>query len=215
MTAVSADEVDARLPAQRPRHLRRPRAPPWPGLPSEDSLECPEASRNEKQATVWVGHARVRRVPAGRGAAKGREERCSARFPDLDVLVFGHSFTQRSRFAKFQNVPEMLRMWHTFADVRTAEDLNLPTPDLRANVAEERIAQVVIVPPTEQVMAYALQLADRAEAVRDRRVDPAGDNMLKISNDGRKAALDMRLIDGQTPIGETKIDAATNNIVRE
>ena len=114
----------------------------------------------------------------------------------VEITADGAGFHQKTRFAKFQNVPEMLSTWHVFADVKTAEDLQLPRPDLAINAAGKREPATVVVPPSPAVSRYVRELGRRAEAVRSGGVDPRHDNMLKISGDGRKAALDMRLIDG-------------------
>ena len=113
----------------------------------------------------------------------------------------GGNYRMNTRFARFQNVPEMLRMWHVFADVKTAEDLKLPTPELKPHQAEDgaerRAPKTVVIPAGPEITAYLRELADRAEKVRGRGVDPSEDNMLKISGDGRRAALDMRLVSGK------------------
>jgi len=124
----------------------------------------------------------------------------------------GGSFRQATRFAKFQNVPEMLRMWHVFADVKTAEDLALPTPDLSVRPDGVRGPRTVIIEPTAQVRAYVTRLGERAETVKSRGVDPTEDNMLKIVTDGRKAALDMRLVSDHATGQSSKLDAAATTI---
>ncbi|SDT36628.1 Adenine-specific DNA methylase, N12 class [Jiangella sp. DSM 45060] len=121
----------------------------------------------------------------------------------------------QTRFAKFQNVPEMLRMWHVFADVKTAEDLNLPTPDLAVREDGERAPVTTVVPPSDELTAYVADLGERAERVKNRQVDSSTDNMLKISTDGRKAALDMRLVSGHRPLADaTKLDVVADNVAR-
>jgi N12 class adenine-specific DNA methylase len=126
----------------------------------------------------------------------------------------GGSYRQATRFAKFQNVPEMLRLWHVFADVKTAEDLMLPTPDLAVRGDGQRLPETVLVPATDATRAYVADLGARAELVRSRAVDPTQDNMLKISTDGRKAALDMRLVDpdGASSPGPTKLDVVADRV---
>jgi N12 class adenine-specific DNA methylase/SAM-dependent methyltransferase len=107
----------------------------------------------------------------------------------------GDSFRMKSRFARFRNVPEMLRMWHVFADVKTAEQLKLPVPVLAARTSDgQRAPETVTVEPSGDLLAYVAKLGDRAEKVRNRAVSPEEDNMLKISGDGRRAALDLRLV---------------------
>jgi N12 class adenine-specific DNA methylase len=105
----------------------------------------------------------------------------------------GGNYRMQTRFARFQNVPEMLRMWHVFADVKTAEDLQLPTPELSPRGDGQRLPETVLVDASPEVSAYVADLGQRAEAVRAKAVTPEEDNMLKISTDGRKAALDMRI----------------------
>ena len=100
----------------------------------------------------------------------------------------------KSRFARFANVPEMLRMLHVAADVKTAEDLDLPVPDLKPRADGQRAPETVTVEPSDELLDYVRDLGDRAARVRNRAVDPDEDNMLKISGDGRRAALDLRLL---------------------
>jgi len=111
---------------------------------------------------------------------------------DLELSPSGTGFRMKARFAKFNNVPELLRLWHQVADVKTAEDLNLPTPDLVGGQPE-----MVVVPPSQELVDFMALLAKRADAVSCRAVDPSEDNMLKISGHGRAAALDLRLVDHQ------------------
>ena len=121
-----------------------------------------------------------------------------------------------TRFARFQNVPEMLRMWHVFADVKTAEDLRLPVPTLKPHVDhdghQKHGPHTVVIPAGPEITDYLHELAARAEAVRSRAVAPEEDNMLKISTDGRKAALDMRLVTRQRTAGECKLERAATTI---
>ncbi|MGA2455025.1 MAG: helicase-related protein [Solirubrobacteraceae bacterium] len=125
-----------------------------------------------------------------------------------------NTFRMKTRFAKFSNVPEMLRMWSVFADVKTAEDLRLPTPDLAAREDGQRAPATVAVQPTVELEQFIEHLGERAEAVAAKRVDPSKDNMLTISTDGRKAALDIRMVLTDDPSGPTKIDAAADAIHR-
>jgi N12 class adenine-specific DNA methylase/SAM-dependent methyltransferase len=111
---------------------------------------------------------------------------------DLELSPSGTGFRMKARFAKFNNVPELLRLWHQVADVKTADDLHLPTPDLDGGQPE-----TVVVPPSQELVDFMALLAKRADAVSSRSVDPSEDNMLKISGHGRAAALDLRLVDHQ------------------
>ncbi|MGH2839673.1 MAG: helicase, partial [Solirubrobacteraceae bacterium] len=124
----------------------------------------------------------------------------------------GGNYRLQTRFARFQNVPEMLRLWHVFADVKTAEDLQLPTPQLWPREDGQRLPQTVLVEASPELAAYVQQLGERAEAVRAKRVAPEEDNMLKISTDGRKAALDMRMVSGQPSSTPAKLDVAAERI---
>ena len=130
----------------------------------------------------------------------------------------GANYRINTRFARFANVPEMLRIWHVFADVKTAEDLKLPIPDLKPVIGddgvERRTAQTVVIPAGPEIVAYLEHLADRAEKVRGRGVDPSEDNMLKISGDGRCAALDMRLVSGERTEGECKLERVATQITQ-
>jgi hypothetical protein len=123
----------------------------------------------------------------------------------------GSSFRMKSRFARFANVPEMLRMLHVAADVKTAEDLALPVPDLKQRPDGQRAPETVTVEPSDELLGYVRDLGDRAARVRNRAVDPDEDNMLKISGDGRRAALDLRLL-GLTQTTPGKVAAAADRV---
>lgn len=123
-------------------------------------------------------------------------------------------FRLKTRFSKFQNVPEMLRMWHVFADVKTAEDLNLPVPQLAQRADGKREVEVVVLDPTPELEDYIANIADRAELVANKQVQAHEDNMLLISTDGRKAALDLRLVDETaTQSGTVKLDQVASRIL--
>jgi N12 class adenine-specific DNA methylase len=109
----------------------------------------------------------------------------------LELAPDGSGYRMHTRFAKFVNLPELLSMFRSFADVKTAEELKLPCPAVAGGKPE-----VVAAPAGELLKAYIKTLIDRAERLRTARVDPSVDNMLKITGDGRKAALDMRLVGG-------------------
>jgi N12 class adenine-specific DNA methylase len=129
--------------------------------------------------------------------------------PAIELSPDGTSFRSTSRFAKFANVPELLRMFHVPADVKTAEDLALPTPAIAGGKPE-----TVVVPSSPELSALVQALGKRADAVRSRMVRPEEDNMLKISSDGRAAALDLRLGGLERPAGVTKLDVAADRIAR-
>ncbi|MGO9954738.1 MAG: helicase-related protein [Solirubrobacteraceae bacterium] len=124
----------------------------------------------------------------------------------------GGNYRVATRFARYNNVPEMLRMFHVFADVKTAEDLDLPTPQLAVRADGQRAPETVVIPASPEITSYVAELGQRAEQVRARAVLPEDDNMLKITGDGRKAALDMRLATGQPATGACKLDIAAGRI---
>ncbi|HST81415.1 MAG TPA: methyltransferase domain-containing protein [Kineosporiaceae bacterium] len=115
----------------------------------------------------------------------------------LELSPDGSQYRLHSRFAKFRNVPELLRMFHLVADVKTAADLNLPTPAL-----VDGKAQTAVVPPSIELRAFMARLVERAEQVRAKAVRPEEDNMLRVATHGRMAALDLRLL----PPGELVIE---------
>ena len=117
----------------------------------------------------------------------------------------GTGYRTKTRFAKFYNLPELMAMFKQIADIRTADTLNLPTPTPHYhNVA---------VKPSAFQKEMVASFADRAEKVRGGSVDPSEDNMLKITNDGRKLALDQRMVNPMLPDNEdSKINACVDNI---
>ena len=117
----------------------------------------------------------------------------------------GTGYRTKTRFAKFYNLPELMAMFKQVADIKTADTLNLPTPTPHYhNVA---------VKPSKMQKTMVADLAERAEKVRGGNVDPSVDNMLKITNDGRKLALDQRMINPVLPDNEgSKINACVDNI---
>jgi len=126
----------------------------------------------------------------------------------LELAPDGSGYRMHTRFAKFINMPELLSMFRTFADVQTADMLNLPRP----TVAGGR-PQIAAAPASEPLKAFIKTLTERAERLRTARIDPAIDNMLKITGDGRKAALDMRLVHAfAEPEGDTKLSLAVDRI---
>ena len=124
----------------------------------------------------------------------------------------GGNYRMHTRFSRFQNVPEMLRMWAVFADARTAEDLQLPRPQLATRPDGRRAPETILIPASPELRAYVARLGDRAEQVRAGAVSPEEDNMLLISTDGRKAALDMRLVGEHPAPGSSKLDIAADTI---
>lgn len=117
----------------------------------------------------------------------------------------GGRLKNKSRFARFKNVPEMLRTFHVFADVKLSEDLNLDTPDLVQRPGDgERRPELVLIPQAAELADYMETLADRLDSLSG-WAQKGADNALTVYNDGRKAALDLRLV-GITPTSATKID---------
>jgi N12 class adenine-specific DNA methylase len=125
----------------------------------------------------------------------------------LELAPDGASYRMHTRFARFQNVPELLTLYRQVADVRTTDDLDLPVPALAGGGSE-----TVVVPASDRLSTYVAELAARAERVRSRAVDPSEDNMLKITGDGRRAPLDLRLVGEQTDPDGGKLRAAADRI---
>jgi N12 class adenine-specific DNA methylase/SAM-dependent methyltransferase len=116
-----------------------------------------------------------------------------------------------TRFAKFVNVPELLRPWNIAGDIKTAEDLKLPVPLLAQREDGQRLPETVIVPPSEELKAFIAELGQRADDVRSGRVDAETDNMLKITTQGKAAASDLRLV-GRSSSEPGKIEVAADTI---
>ena len=109
----------------------------------------------------------------------------------IELAPEGTGYRAKTRFAKFFNLPELISLFKESADIQTPDMLKLPVPEAEY--------ENVVLKPSEYQKEMVQSLADRAEAVRDRRVDATVDNMLKITNDGRKLALDQRLINDILP----------------
>ena len=128
----------------------------------------------------------------------------------LEVSPDGSSFRMNSRFAQFVNVPELMGMFAQVADIQTKEMLQLPTPGLVGGKA-----QIMAVKPSPALKVYIEGLVKRAEAIRNRSVKPSEDNMLAVTNDGRKAALDVRLVLPHEGFDEEgKVAACVGNVYR-
>jgi N12 class adenine-specific DNA methylase len=126
----------------------------------------------------------------------------------LELAPDGSGYRMHTRFAKFINLPELLSMFRAFSDVQTADMLNLPCPQIAGGKP-----QIVAAPTGEDLKRYIKTLTERAEMIRSQHIDPSVDNMLKITGDGRKAALDMRLVDPfADPAPDTKIGRAVYRI---
>ncbi len=118
----------------------------------------------------------------------------------IELAPEGTGYRAKTRFAKFFNLPELISLFKESADIQTPDMLKLPVPEAEY--------ENVVLKPSEYQKEMVQSLADRAEAVRDRKVEPHVDNMLKITNDGRKLALDQRLINDMLP-DEENSKAAT------
>ena len=125
----------------------------------------------------------------------------------IELAPEGTGYRAKTRFARFYNLPELIAMFKQVADIQTADMLNLPVPTVNYhNVAMK---------PSEHQRDMVASLAERAERVRNGMVEPTVDNMLKITNDGRKLALDQRLVNGMLPDNEeSKVNACMDNIYR-
>ena len=125
----------------------------------------------------------------------------------VELTPEGTGYRAKTRFAKFYNLPELMAMFKEIADIKTADMLNLPVPEAKYhNIA---------VKPSEMQKEMVASLAERAEQVRGGGVDSSIDNMLKITNDGRKLALDQRMLNDMLPDFEgSKINACVDNIYR-
>jgi N12 class adenine-specific DNA methylase/SAM-dependent methyltransferase len=125
----------------------------------------------------------------------------------LELAPDGASYRMKTRFARFQNIPELLGLYHQVADVRDHDDLDLPIPQIAGGKAE-----TVTVPASDQLRRYVADLAQRAQAIQTRAVHPEEDNMLKVAGDGRRAALDLRLVGEEPDAAGGKISAAARRI---
>ena len=125
----------------------------------------------------------------------------------VELTPEGTGYRAKTRFAKFYNLPELMAMFKEVADIKTADMLDLPVPQAHYhNIA---------VKPSEMQKEMVASLAERAEKVRGGNVDSSVDNMLKITNDGRKLALDQRMLNDMLPDFEnSKINACVDNIYR-
>lgn len=123
----------------------------------------------------------------------------------VELSPEGDKYRVKTRFSKFYNLPELMSMFKDVSDIKTADMLNLPTP--KANY------ETIVTKPTEEQKEILKSLSERADMVRDKRVEPEEDNMLKITNDGKKLALDQRLINPLLPDDEnSKVNVCVKNI---
>ena len=125
----------------------------------------------------------------------------------LELAPEGTNYRAKTRFAKFYNLPELMQMFREAADIQTADMLKLPVPKVNYHNIKTKPSEI----QTEMVAS----LAKRAEKVRARLVEPNIDNMLKITNDGRKLALDQRMIDPMLPDEpDSKVNVCVDNVYR-
>lgn len=115
----------------------------------------------------------------------------------IEVSPTGQGFQMRARLAKYANVPELSLMMRTYGDVRTPEDLALPTPQLTQREDGERAPHIITLDPSPELEEFISGLDERVERIRNRQVEPSEDNMLKVSGEARAASLDLRLIGEQ------------------
>ena len=117
----------------------------------------------------------------------------------------GNGYRQKTRFSKFYNLPELMSMFKEVADIKTSDMLNLPVPEANFEVIKTK--------PTEEQKEILEAISERADAVRNNQVEPTEDNMLKITNDGKKLALDQRLINPLLPDDpNSKVNVCVKNI---
>lgn len=125
----------------------------------------------------------------------------------IELAPEGSGYRMKTRFSKFFNLPELINMFKEVADIKTADMLNLPVPNAHY--------QNVAVKPSNIQKELVESLGERAQKIRDGTVDPHEDNMLKITNDGRKLALDQRLINELLPENKnSKVNACIKNILK-
>ncbi len=118
----------------------------------------------------------------------------------IELAPEGTGYRAKSRFARFYNIPELMSMFKEIADIKTADQLELPVPEAEY--------ETVVLKPSEYQKEIVASLGERAEVIRDGGVDSSVDNMLKVTNDGRKLALDQRLVNPVLPDdGDSKICA--------
>ena len=129
---------------------------------------------------------------------------------NFELAPDGSGYRTKQRFSKFYNTPELMSLFRQVADIQTAEMLKLPTPELKSGKPI-----IISTKPSEELKEFIDTLVERSEAIKRGDVKPYEDNMLKITNDGRKAALDLRLIDeAYGDIPNSKVNLAVENIYK-
>jgi N12 class adenine-specific DNA methylase len=128
----------------------------------------------------------------------------------IELAPDGSGFRTNTRYCKFVNLPELMSIFKGVADIRTKRMLNLPTPRIEGGKP-----QIMVAKPSDALKSIVAGLVKRAEAIRMRTVRPDEDNMLAITNDGRRAAIDVRMVDGSQPADPRgKLALAADNIHR-
>ena len=127
----------------------------------------------------------------------------------FEISPDGSGFRTKARFAQFFNIPELMTLFKEIADIKTSKMLNLPVPKLK-----DGDYKIIVAPKSEELGKYVEKLAERSEKIKE-GCDPRVDNMLLVTNDGRKAALDLRMIDPNMPdLPNSKINKAVENIYK-
>ena len=127
----------------------------------------------------------------------------------FEIAPDGSGFRTKARFAQFFNIPELMTLFKEVADIKTSKMLDLPVPKLK-----DGDYKTIVAPKSEELGEYVDKLAERSEIIRN-GCDPRIDNMLLVTNDGRKAALDLRMIEPNMPdLPNSKINIAVENIYR-
>ncbi len=125
----------------------------------------------------------------------------------MELAPEGTGYRARTRFSKFFNLPELMNLFKEVADIKTADQLNLPTPEVEYHN--------IVAQPTEHQQEMVKALSERASKVHSGSVDPSQDNMLKITSDGRKLGLDQRIVNQMLPDEPgTKVNQCVDNIMQ-
>ena len=125
----------------------------------------------------------------------------------LELAPEGTGYRARTRFSKFFNLPELMNLFKEVAAIKTADQLNLPTPEVEYHN--------IVAQPTEHQQEMVKALSERASLVHSGTVDPSQDNMLKITSDGRKLGLDQRIVNQMLPDEPgTKVNQCVDNIMQ-
>lgn len=128
----------------------------------------------------------------------------------FEIAPDGSGFRTKARFAQFFNIPELMSLIKEIADIKTSKMLNLSIPKLK-----DGDYKTIVAPKSEELGKYIEKLSERSELIKEGTIDPSKDNMLLVTNDGRKAALDLRMINSSMPdLPNSKINMAVENIYR-